>query len=421
LTDLHGLRALVVDDQVTNREAIKKQLTSWGVFAVEAESFETALHAFRSAAAHSRPFDVALIDGLIDNRHGLELARAIRSDAEIPNLRLILVCTFGQRVAEDELKEAGFRASLMKPVRRSELYDCLVTVTTNVPLGLRPASSGEAVGRDEVGPDARPEDDNAISFEPQATLLVVEDNPINQEVARHQLEKMGYRVDIAKDGLEALDMLEHTDYALVLMDCHMPQMDGFETTARIRSRSDHKALIPIIAVTASGGAGEREKCLQAGMDDFLLKPFRKEELSDRITKWLSPASHSEPAGKSSETSSVHADDVRSGLKQLEEDYDKEMVTKIVEMFIPDAEARLAQIDQAIKQEDSRALEEAAHSLKGAAANIGAGGMAQLCAQLETQGELGDLGDAPEMMKKLAASWPEVRSVLTQYRAGREIN
>jgi PAS domain S-box-containing protein len=415
LTDLQGLRALVVDDQATNREVIKKQLSSWGVFAVKAESFETALDAFRSAAAHSRPFDLALIDGLIDGRHGLELARAIRNDEEIPSVLLILSCTFGQRVAEDELKDAGFRASLMKPIRRSELYDCLVTVTTNVSSGVRRASLKDAVDRDKSGPEAPPQDDSAISPGPQATFLVVEDNPINQQVARHQLEKMGYRVDIAKDGLDALAMLELGDYALVLMDCHMPQMDGFETTTRIRSRTDDKALIPIIAVTASGGLGERDKCLQAGMDDFLLKPFRKEELSDTIAKWLPSASPSEPADESGVALSEPADDVANGLKQLEEDYGKEMALKIVGMFLPDAEARIAQIDRAIKQEDFRALEESAHSLKGAAANIGAKEMAQLCDRLETQGELGLIGDAPEIMKMLVTSWTAVKTLITQYR------
>jgi CheY-like chemotaxis protein len=391
------------------------------VYAVEAENFETALSRLRSAAAHSRPFDVALIDGFIDDRHGVELARAIRNDEETAGVILILVCTFGQRVSEDELKDAGFRASLMKPVRRSELFDCLVAVTTRVAAGGRPASSNESSVRDASGPDAPPGDDRAISIQPPAALLVVEDNPINQEVARYQLEKMGYRAEIAKDGIDALAMLERSDYALVLMDCHMPQMDGFETAARIRSRTDDKALIPIIAVTASGGSGERDKCLQAGMDDFLLKPFRKEELSDKITKWLASASPSGPAGKSSGALSETTEGVRSGLKQLEEDYGKEMVMKIVEIFIPDAEARLSQIDQAIKQEDCRGLEESAHALKGGAANIGATEMSRLCEQLETQGELGEIGEAPEIMIKLSASWTAVRSLITQYRAGLEIN
>jgi CheY-like chemotaxis protein len=243
----------------------------------------------------------------------------------------------------------------------------------------------------------------------------VEDNPVNQEVARFQLAKMGYRADIAKDGIDALAMLERSDYALVLMDCHMPQMDGFETTARIRSRSDDKALIPIIAVTASGGSVERDKCLQAGMDDFLLKPFRKEELSDKVSKWLPSASQSEQAGKAGGKLSVTADDVATGLKQIEEDYGKEMVLKVVGLFIPDAEARIAQIDGAIKQEDFRALEEAAHGLKSGAANIGATEMSALCQQLETSGELGSLADAPEVFKKLVSSWARVRPRLTEYR------
>jgi PAS domain S-box-containing protein len=412
-TDLQGLRALVVDDQATNREVIKKQLASWGVYAVEAESFDTALKALRSAATHSRPFDVALIDGLIDDRHGLELARAIRNDEEIASLSLILVCTFGQRVLEAELKDSGFRASLMKPVRRSELYDCLVTATTRVASGGRPSLSKDAVVRDESG--SPPQDDSVISVKPQATLLVVEDNPIAQEVARYQLEKMGFRTDIAKDGIDALAMLERSDYALVLMDCHMPQMDGFETTARIRSRCDDKALIPIIAVTASGGSGERDKCLQAGMDDFLLKPFHNEELSRKIASWLPEATRAvdckSPLG---ERRSGIISDVTSRLTELEEDYGKEMVLKIIGMFIPDAEGRLAQIDRAIKNDDFHALEQAAHGLKSGAANIGATEMSQLCERLETQGEIGLISDAPETMEKLAASWTVVKNLITRY-------
>jgi len=299
----------------------------------------------------------------------------------------------------------------MKPVRRSELYDCLVKVTTHVAFGVRP--SLDAVVRDEAGSDVL-EVDGEILLKPKATLLVVEDNPINQEVARSQVEKMGYRADIAKDGIDALAMLERGDYALVLMDCHMPQMDGFETTARIRGRSDAKALIPIIAVTASGGAGERDKCLQAGMDDFLLKPFRKGELSDKLTKWVPSSSKSEQAATSSGAVSETAEDVASGLKQLEEDYGKEMVMKIVGMFIPDAETRIAQIDRAIKQQDFRALEESAHGLKSGAANIGATEMSHLCQQLERQGELGLISDAPETMKELVASWAVVKTVITRY-------
>jgi CheY-like chemotaxis protein len=255
LTDLQGLRALVVDDQATNREVIRKQLSSWGVFAVEAEA-STQFRRF-ACSDPPPPFEVALIDGLIDDRHGLELARTIRNDEQIASVGLILSCTFGQRISENELKDAGFNASLMKPVRRSELYDCLVTVTTNAASEVPLSSSQDSTVRDEPGSVASPEADSAMALTPQATLLVVEDNPINQQVAL-SASKMGYRADVAKDGIDALAMLERSDYALVLMDCHMPQMDGFETTARIRNRSDDKARILIIAVTASGGSRKRQ-------------------------------------------------------------------------------------------------------------------------------------------------------------------
>ena len=150
------------------------------------------------------------------------------------------------------------------------------------------------------------------------------------------------------------------------------------------------------------------------MDDFLLKPFRKEELTDTITKWLPSAPPSEPVGKSSGELSETTDDVAKGLKQLEEDYGKEMVLNVVQMFIPDAEERIAQIDGAIKQENFRALEESAHGLKGGAANIGATEMAELCNQLETRGERGVIGDAPEIMEKLVKSWTRVKTQLTEY-------
>jgi CheY-like chemotaxis protein/HPt (histidine-containing phosphotransfer) domain-containing protein len=245
-------------------------------------------------------------------------------------------------------------------------------------------------------------------------LLVVEDNPVNQEVARYQLAKIGYGVDVAKDGREALELIDQNDYALVLMDCHMPEMDGFETTARIRQRTDKKGNVPIVAVTASAVAGEKEKCLAAGMNDFLLKPFRQEELAAKIENWLSDASPDAPIGNGSEQIAAVAMEVTERLKQLEEDYGKPMVLKIVEMFLPDAEARIERIDRAIKRQDFRALEEAAHGLKSGAANVGATEMAQYCEQLETQGELGSLVDAEETFAQLVASWTSARKMIAAY-------
>jgi PAS domain S-box-containing protein len=414
-TGLQGLRALVVDDQATNREALSKQLTSWLVEVTESDGFDEALRALRSAAKGGRPFDFALIDHQINGREGLDLARAILLEEDIAQVRLILLSTFGQRPSGTTVNAVGFRASLTKPVRQSQLHDCLVNVMNDL---LPSAQMLKTKPLASVTPSTvvSHTDKEESRFDYNSRLLVVEDNPINQDVARYQIEKLGYRVDVAKDGNEALELLDQHEYALVLMDCQLPGMDGFKASTLIRLRTDNKRLIPIIAVTASVAADEREKCLRAGMNDFLLKPFQKEELTGKIQSWLSGTSQVTPSSKKSngESPSGNMEDVTNRLEELEEDYGSEMVLKIVKMFIPDAEVRIAEIDRAIKRTDFRALEESAHGLKSGAANLGATEMSQLCQQLETQGELGLIGDAPELMKKLVASWARIKTIITQY-------
>jgi len=270
-----------------------------------------------------------------------------------------------------------------------------------------------------AGRNSQPGNARASTALPKATgedgtgrlrLLVVEDNPVNQEVARFQAAKLGYSVDVASDGAEALTMLDDNDYAVVLMDCHMPVMDGFEAAKRIRERADSKRRVPIIAVTASGTSGEREKCLESGMDDFLLKPFRKEELSVKIEKWIA---ETWPQTESSGDPAV-TNQVAIGLRQLEEDYGREMVSKIVQMFIPDAERLMDQIEVAVKRNDFKSLEEAAHRLKSGAANLGATEMAKLSAELETRGETSSSENAEQILSDLQTEWSRLRSQIDSY-------
>jgi two-component system sensor histidine kinase/response regulator len=415
--DFQGVRALVVDDQATNREALRKQLTHWSLDVTEADSFDSALETLRGGADSNRPFDLALIDHQIQSRDGLELARAILREWKIAQVRVILLSTFGRRPSEMTLREAGIRASLTKPVRQSKLYDCLVNLMSDQTPNTDGAKSKQQVSAAQTAAAARGADERGVRLKGSSRLLVVEDNPINQEVARYQIEKIGYRVDVAKDGAEALEKLDRSDYALILMDCHLPGMDGFETTACIRRRADDKRRVPIIAVTASVAAGEREKCFQAGMNDYLPKPFRQDELAGKIMSWLAVAPQAAKDKNSSrgEMPSAKIEKIARRLKQLEEDYGKEMVLKLVGMFVPDAEARLERIDRAIKQKDFRALEEAAHGLKSGAANIGATKMAQLCQQLETQGQLSSTGEAVEVKMRLAETWAKVKATLATYR------
>ncbi len=245
-------------------------------------------------------------------------------------------------------------------------------------------------------------------------LLVAEDNSINQEVARYRLEKLGYEVDIAQDGVAALNMFSENEYALILMDCQMPVMDGFETAERIRSRSDHKRNVPIIAVTASGGPTEKAKCLHAGMNDFLLKPFHKEELAAIIERWLPAESTADDNGNLKENSSSPPTDIARGFAELEEDYGREMALKILGMFVPEAEARMGKIAKAIQQRDFETLKSAAHRLKGSAATIGANQMAELCQKLETCGETNSLAEAESVATKLRDIWVQVSAQVLSY-------
>jgi len=405
-TAFEGLRALIVDDKPNHREALRKQLTTWRIEVAEANGFNGALNGLRNGSANGRPFDFALIDHDLDGRDGLELARSIHKDQQLAGVHLILLSTFAHRPSEEMIKEAGVRAVLPKPVRQSILYDCLMNV-----LKERPPST--------AGRNSQPGNARASTALPKATgedgtgrlrLLVVEDNPVNQEVARFQVAKLGYSVDVASDGAEALTMLDDNDYAVVLMDCHMPVMDGFEATKRIRRRTDSKRRVPIIAVTASGTSGEREKCLESGMDDFLLKPFRKEELSVKIEKWIA---ETWPQTESSGDPAV-TNQVANGLRQLEEDYGREMVSKIVQMFIPDAERLMGQIEVAVKRNDFKSLEEAAHRLKSGAANIGATEMAKLSAELETRGETSSSENAEQILSDLQTEWSRLRPQIDSY-------
>ena len=410
-TDLQGLRALIADNRTTSSEVLSKQLRSWDIDVTEVDDFDAALNALRASANSDSPFDLALIDHQIQGRDGLDLARAIMQEKDIPRVRMILLSTFGHRPSEEAIREAGIQLLLTKPVRQSQLYDGLLNLISGQYSGKSDSTPKPmSISVDEASSSA------GVRFN-SSRLLVVEDNPINQEVAICQLEKIGYKADVAKDGTEALQMLDRHDYALVLMDCHMPGMDGFEATTLIRSRLDKKRDLPIIAVTASATADERKKCLQVGMDDFLAKPFKHEELSAKITIWLSDASQS-PRNNNDLSDEVPHDgmtDVIDRLKELEEDYGKKMVLKVVGMFTPDTEVRIERIVQAIKQEDFKALEEAAHGLKSSAANVGATEIAKLCQLLETQGELGSIGDSAELLNQLVASWSEVRELLSQYR------
>ena len=274
---LTGLRVLVVDDRESGRQLIRTMLESWGCRCVDVANAESALAALREAATRQEPFDVALVDLRMPDVDGLELGRRINERGDADATRVVLMSSLGDRGDGSQIAETGFAGYVDKPLRRSRLLSCLERV----------------LGRSEPAPavGARAKKANAAvsaTRKSQMRILLCEDNPTNQLVAIKMLEKLGYRADTVANGKEAVAALRETHYDLVLMDCQMPVMDGFEATRRIRNlqASESGARVPIIAMTAHAMKGDRERCLEAGMDDYLSKPVHCGTLSEIMAHWL---------------------------------------------------------------------------------------------------------------------------------------
>jgi CheY-like chemotaxis protein len=268
---------------------------------------------------------------------------------------------------------------------------------------------GAAAAGQEPGPSPTPAE------LPGAHVLVVEDTPINQQVARGMLARLGYAVDVASDGLEALEAVSHHAYAAILMDCQMPRMDGFEATREIRRREGRTSRTPIIAMTASAMRGERDRCLAAGMDDYIAKPVRLQELQARLRRW-SGADGPDPSfawGTSQPRPGagalVHAEEagvdpkVLLGLREFRGPGDPDPVVHLVELFLGEAPARLSRMHLALEEADAKALQRAAHALKGSAGTLGAYGVQELCAELEGLAESGRLAGAAQLLQAVQAA------------------
>jgi CheY-like chemotaxis protein len=272
---LDNVRALVVDDNATNRKILAQQLTSWRMIHAEAEAGDRALSMLIVAAEQGQPYDVVILDQVMPGMSGLELAREIKSRPAISAAGLILLTSIGFRGGSSIAREAGIAQYLTKPIRQSQLFDSLMTLVN---------------GTSGSGPQAKPtqrgkEDVAEVQMAPNL-ILVAEDNIVNQKVAIRQLKKLGFRADAVANGREAIEALKRIPYDLIFMDCQMPDMDGYEATTEIRHTENGRGHTPIVAMTAHALEGDREKCLNAGMDDYITKPVQIEELSRVLDAFL---------------------------------------------------------------------------------------------------------------------------------------
>jgi len=276
--NMENLRVLIVDDNSTNRQILKHQLGSWGMTHEEADCGERALELLRAAAKRDEPFDLAVLDMMMPEIDGFELARRIKADPAIAGVRLVMLTSYGERGDGKIAREIGIAGYLTKPVRQSQLFDCLAKVvsTTSAPQIVRPPTAA-VITKHSLA---------EANITSNKLLLLAEDNIVNQKVALRQLHKLGYRADAVANGREAVEALGRISYDLVLMDCQMPEMDGYEATAEIRRREGTSKHTWIVAMTANALEGDRAKCLAAGMDQYISKPVKVEDLSSVLSSLL---------------------------------------------------------------------------------------------------------------------------------------
>ena len=359
--NVEGLRVLVVDDNRTNRQVLSAYLASWGCRAEEAASGGQALETLRAAAAEGDPLRVALLDQLMPGMDGEALGREIKADPQLRDTALVMLTSVGRRGDAKELEGVGFAGYLVKPIKQSQLYDCLRTVVGQpIPDETRP--SGPLVTRHSIAEDRKR----------RVRILLAEDNLMNRKVATRILErKLGYRVDAVANGKEVLEALRRRDYNLVLMDCQMPEMDGYEATRAIRdlTSSVRNHDIRIVAMTANAMKGDREECLAAGMDDYVAKPINPQELADALARNLLEEGPEQPSSPpSAETPSPATGRTPEAIRS--ELVGDPHLADLIEPFVDGLDARLEEMRRALHHGDHDALSRLAHQLKGAGGSYG---------------------------------------------------
>jgi CheY-like chemotaxis protein/HPt (histidine-containing phosphotransfer) domain-containing protein len=374
-----------------------------------AENGAEALELLRAAAESGEAYDLAVLDMQMPDMDGIQLARAISADPTISSTRLVLLTSIGININETA-RMAGVEVILNKPVRQSQLHDALATML-GTPTEIQARSSQGGAG---PAPHASPAAEVQAS---RGHVLLVEDYPVNQMVAIRMLERSGYRVDAVNNGREAVEAFSNIPYGAVLMDVQMPEMDGYEATAEIRRREGSGPRTPIIAMTADAMQGDRERALAAGMDDYLAKPVKHEELEAVLERWI-PQPEQEPLEQRSDGDSGAPEDspaldlsVLESRRGPQRDEEPDKLARIVGLFIDDVPIRLEELRQAVERGEAQKVEETAHMLKGGSGYMGAGRMVEICAGIQGLGASGELSRAPELLDELEAEFNRIRPAL----------
>ena len=383
VSGFENIRILVVDDNKTNLEILDYWLTSWGAHPVLAESAPQALALMQQAAATEQPFQLLLTDWMMPDMDGGALIEAVQLDSRLTETSIVVLSSAGMAAMPGIAARTTY---LLKPVRQSELHNLIARIL-----------AGEMVrNHNGVLTPAAPEQLLGENWLPKlkGRILLAEDNLVNQEVAMAMLQRIGLCIKIAGNGLDTTKLIEEESFDVVLMDCHMPVMDGFEATHTIRAREMSLALpkLPIIALTANAIVGDRENCLAKGMDDYLSKPFTIEQLHKVLAQWLplrEPNEQEDDAIRSANRAPVNVKIDQKVLMQLK-NLKAGLLVRIIDLYIESSPKLLLDMEQAVAQQDTNNLYKVAHSLKNSSANLGITDLTNLCRELEIKGREGDL-------------------------------
>ena len=427
--DLRGVRILLVDDNATNREVLRIQLTAWGMRPHDVPDAAAALRALRGALDERDPFTAAMVDMQMPGVDGIDLSRTITSDAALKPTSLVLMTSLGGRGDGRLMDEIGLSGYLIKPIRQSDLFDCLATVVagsedakaaaTAVQAAAPVAPTGPAVAKGSAA-SAEP------AFRGSGRILLAEDNTTNQQVALGILRKLGLESDAVGNGLEAIRALESIPYDLVLMDVQMPELDGLRATGRIRDPNSDvlRHGVPVIAMTADSLAGDKERCLAAGMNDYLTKPISPAALAAALEKWLpstvagpGAAAVAVPVAEGAAAESVEGAETpvfdRAGMmaRMMGDD---QMARVIVGGFLEEMPDQLATLRSCLASGDAAGARRQAHSIKGASANVGGEALRQAALAAEEAGQAGDLDAIMTLVPGLELQFASLKEAMRDF-------
>jgi PAS domain S-box-containing protein len=405
--NLENLRVLIVDDNETNRKILSHQLSAWGMVHDAAASGAEALKLLGAAAGAGVDYDLAILDFLMPHMDGFELAETMAADPRMSSVPMVLLTSAGERGDGIRARTVGIAAYLSKPVRQSQLFDCLISVMS------RPSDSESArrLNSSRLITKHTLQETQTMS---DKLILIAEDNIVNQKVAVRQLHKLGYRADAVANGREAVEALKQIPYYMVLMDCQMPEMDGYEATAEIRRLEGNSKHTPIVAMTAHALEGDRAKCVAAGMDDYITKPVKVDELERILDSYLF---ETEPGTVEAGIEEITAaGPAPVDIKRMHEVMgdEPEEFSEILDLYLDGMRTNLGRLDTAVNSGNREEVELLAHNGAGTSANCGMTAVIDSLRKLERAGRDDLLTGAPQTLAETKREFDRIETFLAAH-------